>query len=66
MSGLPLYNPAFTPRRVGGILLLLDNLGPDEELTPEQIATIRRILHVDDDRTVQERTIEEAKAGERQ
>jgi len=54
MSGSLLYSPAFIPKRVGGILKLLDSMDADDEFTPEQEAAIRRILHLDDPRTVAE------------
>lgn len=57
MSGLLFHSPAFIPERVGGILMLLDSMNADEEFTPERVAAIRRILHLDDSRTVSERIL---------
>lgn len=60
MDDLPPYLEEFLPDHVGGILVLLNGIENAAELTPAQVARIREILHLQDDRTVAERVRDES------
>ena len=57
MDGLE-YNPHFIPKRVSGVINLVDSLYSDDRLTPKQLAACRKILHLDDPRPVWQRITE--------
>lgn len=49
------FDPNFIPERRRGCEALIDSLVDVEQLNPEQIAAIRLIYALDDDRSVAER-----------